>query len=644
MRRSIRSARRPAGVLAITVVLVVGVSLSPAISADTVIATVPVGDSPVAVGVNPVSHHVYVANYYGDSVTVIDGESDTVTATISMPVGASVAIPDAVVVDALAEPAYAYVANYWSQKLAVIDEASLATTVVVDLAGTHAGGPRALALDPTASPPLLYVANYGDGTVSVIDLSTHTLLTDIAVSGSSPRALGIHASPTRRRIFVADRYANAVDVIDGESLTITATIAVGEAPKAIAVDPDTGYAYVTNELSDSVSVIDDSDTLAATIPVGDAPKGVAVDAEGDRVFVVNAGSGTVSVIDAGSLSVTATVDVGSNPYAVAYDPSSAKAFVTDYDSDTVSVIATDLGVTTVSVGDRPYAVCVDDGGAVPKAYVGNWGADSVSVIDESDSISEWSILEVAEGADTQWPVAIGVDPFPQDRTLDRTPTVTGSATSVRIPRSSGIVAVLFRVDDDTRWRRGDITAGGGTDDASWTLTVGEPLSPGSHRLEVAAFDQASAVQATSDFGSAVAAPTVGEPTTYLFEVVDELDQTPPEVRDLSVSPRPVQEGAPCALEAVADDSPTGGSLIASAQYRVDGGAWTSMNAADGAFDEVVEEPVATFVLSGPGLHMLEVRASDVAGNVSDAVGLRVPCRRRPDRSLRLSAANRRILR
>ena len=57
------------------------------------------------------------------------------------------------------------------------------------------------------------------------------------------------------------------------------------------------FAYVTNEHSNNVSVIDTAtNTLVATIPVGTIPFAVAVTPDGTHVYVTNDGSNNVSVI------------------------------------------------------------------------------------------------------------------------------------------------------------------------------------------------------------------------------------------------------------------------------------------------------------------------------------------------------------
>lgn len=67
-----------------------------------------------------------------------------------------------------------------------------------------------------------------------------------------------------------------------------------------------GCALALNVLSDDVSVIDLSDgRTVARVPVGKAPYGVGFDAAGRRAFVTNQHSASLSVIDLESLKVVA---------------------------------------------------------------------------------------------------------------------------------------------------------------------------------------------------------------------------------------------------------------------------------------------------------------------------------------------------
>ncbi len=92
---------RPILWASLTAAIVVLSSFGTAFAADTPVATVPVGASPAVVAVDPLTHNVFVGNYYGDSVSVIDGVTRSAVATIPMPTGGSIAVPIAAVVDVL---------------------------------------------------------------------------------------------------------------------------------------------------------------------------------------------------------------------------------------------------------------------------------------------------------------------------------------------------------------------------------------------------------------------------------------------------------------------------------------------------------------------------------------------------------------
>jgi YVTN family beta-propeller protein len=86
---------------------------------------------------------------------------------------------------------------------------------------------------------------------------------------------------------------------------------VGERPYAVVHVPLTGKLMVTNQGSNTVTVLD---PVAAKpvqpIAVGEYPEGIALHPDGQQVYVVNWFDSTVSVIDAVTMQVTATVPVG----------------------------------------------------------------------------------------------------------------------------------------------------------------------------------------------------------------------------------------------------------------------------------------------------------------------------------------------
>jgi YVTN family beta-propeller protein len=84
-----------------------------------------------------------------------------------------------------------------------------------------------------------------------------------------------------------------------------------------------------------------TNTVTGTIPVGAAPAVIAIAPNGLAAYVCNNTSVTVSIINLATNTVAQTVsgfDFNPNP-AIAITPNSQYAYVTNYDNDTVSVVS-----------------------------------------------------------------------------------------------------------------------------------------------------------------------------------------------------------------------------------------------------------------------------------------------------------------
>jgi K(+)-stimulated pyrophosphate-energized sodium pump len=86
--------------------------------------------------------------------------------------------------------------------------------------------------------------------------------------------------------------------------------------------------------------------------------------------------------------------------------------------------------------------------------------------------------------------------------------------------------------------------------------------------------------------------------------------------DIIAEPNPVEVNADFVVNATLDDSTTGGSKIASAEYSLDGATWQSMEPADGAMDAPIEKIVAKLSVTKAGVYNLQVHGSDELGNVA----------------------------
>ncbi len=108
--------------------------------------------------------------------------------------------------------------------------------------------------------------------------------------------------------------SGGVSVLDTANNTVVATVPAGINTFGVAVTPDGGFAYITNQSSVSV-IASASNTVVATVPVGLSPYGVAVTPDGAFVYVTQLGGSSVSVIASASNTVVATVPVGFLPTA-----------------------------------------------------------------------------------------------------------------------------------------------------------------------------------------------------------------------------------------------------------------------------------------------------------------------------------------
>jgi YVTN family beta-propeller protein len=178
-----------------------------------------------------------------------------------------------------------------------------------------------------------------------------------------------------------------------ERITVVMTLVVGIVMPCRAQSETTtasgdSFAYVTNQVSNNVSVINTStNTVVATIPLPGCdgtcpvPAGLAVTPDGTRVYVANSGNGTVSVIAtatntvAKTISITSFCDCTSSPIGVAITPDGTRAYVTDPGQPAVDVIDTNPSdsetyntvVATITTFDdtsiaNPWAIAISPDG------------------------------------------------------------------------------------------------------------------------------------------------------------------------------------------------------------------------------------------------------------------------------------------
>ena len=300
--------------------------------AQTLITTIPTGGNPVAVGLNPVTNKIYVANQSGNSLTVINGATNQATNVFT---GSG---PDALDINPVTNKIY--VADGGASAVTVIDGATNRTASV-----STGVGPVAVAVNPATNQ--IYVANYYSNSVTVIHGATNQTTT--VNVGTSPYSIAVN--PVTNKIFVADSASQDVAIIDGATNSVT-TVAVGTDPVALAVNQNTNQIYVANYRSSNVSIIDGTSYSVTNIAVGPWPCALAVDPVRNQIFVANGGANSGTIID-GTTLITTPISVGDDPTAVAVDVVTGKVyFANDVWLGTLAMLDETTGnITSVNVGN-----------------------------------------------------------------------------------------------------------------------------------------------------------------------------------------------------------------------------------------------------------------------------------------------------
>ncbi|HWP96129.1 MAG TPA: stalk domain-containing protein [Syntrophomonadaceae bacterium] len=297
---------------------------------DTVKATVPAGTYPRCIAVNPDAKKTYITNQQDKTVTVINGASNNVITTLP-----SGTYPVDLAVNRSTDKVY--VANNSSKNVTVIDGAA------DNIAGTVAAGNSPYDVAVNQNTNRIYTVNYYDKSISVIDGSSDTV-TATVTSDTGPYAVALNPNPTINKIYVA----NLKDFLHGETGTVTvidgatnatSSITVGKKPCAITINLSTNNVYVANLFDDTVTVIDGTtDTVIATVAVGDGPLAMGIDQTTNKIYVANCGDNTVTIID-GVTNSTNTVAAGDYPCAVAVNEVTHKAYIANQYSDDITVIS-----------------------------------------------------------------------------------------------------------------------------------------------------------------------------------------------------------------------------------------------------------------------------------------------------------------
>lgn len=157
-----------------------------------------------------------------------------------------------------------YVTNFFGDKVTVVDVPG--NKVVGEINGFN----KIRAISVSADGKKMFAANSGSNNVAVVDLARREIIATVAV-GKEP--YGAALSPDGRFVYSGNLADNSVSVIDVETLGVVATIKGFKQPRqAIVFTKDNRQVYVLNE-DLSISKVDRAtQKIVATIEAGNKVK------------------------------------------------------------------------------------------------------------------------------------------------------------------------------------------------------------------------------------------------------------------------------------------------------------------------------------------------------------------------------------
>lgn len=311
---------------------------------------------------------IYVTNEEAGTVSIVDGQSETCVATVTVgkrPRGIKLS-PDG-------------------------------KTAYVTLSGSPMAGPG---VDELKLPPADKKAD-GIGVISLVDRK----LVGKLPSGSDPEQFDITNDGTK--LVISNEDAGTASILDIKTSTLSAPIPVGEEPEGVSLDRQNKFAYVTCEATHEIYKIDMATAkVVGKLDVGARPRTIAILRDGLSAYVPSETSGEVFKIKLEPMEILKTIKPeGKNirPMCLLLSPDSKHLYVSTGHGGKVLEIdtATDKVSREVTVGKRPWGLALSPDGKT--LFSANGPSNDISIV---DTTTFQTIKQIPVGA-KPWGVAVG---------------------------------------------------------------------------------------------------------------------------------------------------------------------------------------------------------------------------------------------
>jgi YVTN family beta-propeller protein len=269
-------------------------------SSSQLLSTIPVPAGPHGMVMTPDNSRVYVSSDGNSTVSVIDTTIDQVTDFVEVgpsPHGLAIT-PDGSSV---------LVAGFGSDTVSAIDTTSNELAWSVPIVSPHN-----FAISPDGL--FAYVASQDNAApaLAILSLLDQQFVSSVPLNNIP---LTLSFSPDGSQLWFTESGVDEVLVLDPATNAITATIPVGAAPDHVMFTSALGL--VASQDAGELALLDPATgNNLATVLVGSLPQWIAATSDGLTAFVTNQGSNSVSVVDLTTATETDMILVGFTPFEI----------------------------------------------------------------------------------------------------------------------------------------------------------------------------------------------------------------------------------------------------------------------------------------------------------------------------------------
>ncbi|HBU02814.1 MAG TPA: hypothetical protein DEB20_09900 [Acidimicrobiaceae bacterium] len=206
-----------------------------------------------------------------------------------------------------------------------------------------------------------YTVARSDEVLVAFDLATGAATGTQVPTGSGPQGMALSADGST--VMVAAYGDDQVEFYDAATLSLVDSTSV-IAPIAIAVNPVSGFIYVSQDGVNQISILDPtSNAVSGTITTGGTVNEMTFTPDGSNLLAVESLSSAVEIFDQTGTQIGSPIALSANPNAIAVTPDGTTAYISaTFQNKIIEIDLVTLTQTDHSVMNLPLGIAVSPDG------------------------------------------------------------------------------------------------------------------------------------------------------------------------------------------------------------------------------------------------------------------------------------------